>query len=577
MRDSKIQRAKLEQERKAIAYVHDGMYVYANPAFLKLLGFDTFEQLEGIPALDTVVDRHKDRLRDHLAQASRHQQGHEREVPKTKLTLVNSSGDHRVAITSFRKCHFDGEPAVELSLLTQQDVTLTGILLGLPWKLYISVLFLVLFTILPAGLLLGLNINNTPKVYLPSDAPSVVIDDRLREEFPNDQTILLLFEGVALYSEGFLSAFHGLANTLLEDPRIDDVVSVTTQDHISGTEDGFLVEPLIDVTTLGKSWPAERQQHALADRFASGTLVASDGSALGMLVTPVTINNSLQRMLLEDDILAMVKQARLSGYLTAMAGQIVTDVAQLRSMLRDNMVFIPGTVFIGLTLIWLLFHRWLAVLVSGIVIGVVVNCTVAFYVVFGQPFNLVSSIIPPLLSALTVAALIHLFNALHYASKRGLAGAARVTWAVREVERPAFFTAITTVAGLSSLGLSPIPPISVFGLTSAAGVALIYVIVVHMVPHLFIRFDFGDWPTKPAGLGGMDRLVKRLYRLGIRYPMQVIGGVILIIGLALPQIRNIVVETNLLEFFPKNHSVRVANEYVQEKLVGTTSLDVVFS
>ncbi len=575
MGDHRIQRAKLEQDSRAVAFVHDGMYVYANPAFLKLLGYENFAQLEGTPALDMVVDRHKERLREHLGKASRSEGSDE--DSRVRVTLVARDGSQEVVIITSRRTRFDEEPVVEISLLTKRDVTLKRIFLDLPWKLYFSVLFLVIFTVLPSGLLLGLNINNAPKVYLPADAPSVVIDDRIREVFPNDQTILLLFEGVALYSDGFLEALNRLAEDLLTDSRIDDVISITTQDHIGGTDDGFLVEPLIDVTTLDSSRPPQRLRRLLEDRFASGALVSADGSAVGMLITPLSINNSLQRMALEDSILARVEHARLNGYLVAMAGQIVTDVAQLRSMLRDNMVFIPGTVIVGLTLIWLLFHRWLAVAVSGIVIGVVVNCTVAFYVVFGQPFNLISSIIPPLLSALTVAALIHLFNALHYASKRGLSGAARVSWAVGEVGRPALYTALTTVAGLASLGLSPIPPISVFGLTAAAGVALIYVIVIHVVPHIFSRFDFGDWPTRRTGLGGMDALVKGLFHTGLRHPLAVVLSVLVALAVGLPQIRHIVVETNLLEFFFRDHQVRLDNEYVEQKLVGTTSLDVVFS
>ena len=94
------------------------------------------------------------------------------------------------------------------------------------------------------------------------------------------------------------------------------------------------------------------------------------------------------------------------------------------------MIFIPATVVIGLFLIWWLFRRWLAVVLTGISIGVVVSSTVALYVLTNQPFTLISSIVPPLLSALTVAALVHLYNAMHYAAQRGMTGRARVAYAL---------------------------------------------------------------------------------------------------------------------------------------------------
>src|SRR5690606_16916482 len=154
----------------------------------------------------------------------------------------------------------------------------------------------------------------------------------------------------------------------------------------------------------------------------------------------------------------------------------------------------------------------------GIVTGAVVSSTIAFYVIFRQPFNSIAGIIPPLLSALTIAALVHFFNALQYASKRGLSGNDRVQSALSQIRRPALFSALTTSAGLASLGLSPIPPISTFGLTAAAGVFLIYLIVIHLLPPIFSRYDNRQWPHHKAGLGLMDVMVKGLFHTGIRYP-----------------------------------------------------------
>ncbi|MCP4125596.1 MAG: MMPL family transporter, partial [Gammaproteobacteria bacterium] len=576
MDDESLQRAKYDHDNRPIAIQHEGMFVYANPVFLRLLGYESFAELEAIPVLDIVVSRHMDRLREHFLEA--------RQVPKSaksypdaKVTLVTRDGTHLVAILSSCSSKFEGEETIQFSFLTQDDYSLKNTFARLPWKFYFSILFLLVFTILPNGLLLNLNINNAPKVYLPADAPAVLIDDALREKFPSDQAILLLFEGVALYSDGFAVAFRELAEKLESNPLIDDVVNMTTQDHIIGTEDGFLVDPLLNVDQLDEMRPKQRQQRVLSDRFARDMLIAADGSAVSMLVIPVQIDSSLKRMELEQEVFKQIRDARLQGYLTAVAGQITTDVAQMRSMLRDNMIFIPGTTVVGLFLIWWLFHRWLAVIVAGVVVGVVVSSTVAFYVIFDQQFNLISSIIPPLLSALSIAALVHLFNALHYASKRGLTGPDRVASALGEVRRPALFTALTTAAGLASLGLSPIPPIRTFGLISAVGVVLIYFIVIHLVPTIFARFDYSAWPSRKTGVAGMDALVKWLFHLGVRYPLQVIFSIVLILGVTLPQVVNIVVETNLQEFFYPDHKVRRATDQIEHKLVGTSSLDITFS
>jgi len=576
MEQQRIERAQRDADHRPIAIVHDGMFIYANSAFLKLLGYENFLDLEAEPLFDVVVERNRERLRDHLINVGKAPDS-VRALTPVKLTLLKSDGSHLVVIMDSHRSLFEGEEAIEFSLLTRNNVGLKNKLLRRPWKLYFSILFLFLLTVLSNGLLLNLNLNNSPKVYLPPDAPSVLVDDALREAFPGDQGVLLLFEGVALYSDGFLRAFHALAEALEADPLIDNVTGVTVQDHIAGTEEGFSVEPLIDVSSLDEKHPEERRVDALSDRIARGTMIAEDGSSLALLIIPEAIDNSLQRMALLDSIIGKVKDVRLQGYLTAMAGQIVLDVAQLRSMLRDNMTFIPATVFVGLLLIWWLFHRWIAVIIGWVVIGVVVSTTVAFYVLFNQPFNLISSIIPPLLSALTVAALVHLFNTLQLASMRGLSGPLRVKWALNEIRRPALYTCLTTAAGLASLGLSPIPPIKVFGLVSAAGVILIYFVVIHLVPNIFARFDFADWPSRRSGLGGMDAMVKGLLHFGMRYPVPVVAGTFLLLTASLPQIGNLVVETSLQEFFYPSHEVRRSTDHIEQKLVGTNSLEVVFT
>ena len=196
MEDEQIRLAKLERSRRPVAMVHVGMYTYANPAFLQLLGYERFEELEGIPVLDMVAERYRERLRDHLSEvaANKSLSPHRQ---KTKLTLIKRDGGQLVIVASFRRSHLSGEETVELTLLTRKDVTVRRIFLGLPWRLYTSLFVLLLLMVVPGALLLKLNINNAPKVYLPPDAPSVLVDDKLREFFPSDQALLLLFEGVA--------------------------------------------------------------------------------------------------------------------------------------------------------------------------------------------------------------------------------------------------------------------------------------------------------------------------------------------------------------------------------------------
>lgn len=56
----------LENSRDAITYIHDGMHIYANQAYLELFGYETVDDLEGMPLMDMVVSADQDNLKQSL-------------------------------------------------------------------------------------------------------------------------------------------------------------------------------------------------------------------------------------------------------------------------------------------------------------------------------------------------------------------------------------------------------------------------------------------------------------------------------------------------------------------------------
>lgn len=48
-------RALLDSSRDSIAYVHDGMHIYANQSYLEMFGFESLDEIEGTPIMDMVA------------------------------------------------------------------------------------------------------------------------------------------------------------------------------------------------------------------------------------------------------------------------------------------------------------------------------------------------------------------------------------------------------------------------------------------------------------------------------------------------------------------------------------------
>ncbi|MEO6064997.1 MAG: EAL domain-containing protein [Lysobacterales bacterium] len=63
--------ALLESSRDPIAYVHEGMHLRANMAYLEIFGFDSFEDVEGLSLLDLIAGDHADAFKSLLKSLGR--------------------------------------------------------------------------------------------------------------------------------------------------------------------------------------------------------------------------------------------------------------------------------------------------------------------------------------------------------------------------------------------------------------------------------------------------------------------------------------------------------------------------
>ncbi|HEY0634411.1 MAG TPA: PAS domain-containing protein, partial [Gammaproteobacteria bacterium] len=58
--------ALVNASRDAIAYVHDGMHIYANESYLNMFGYSTLEEIEGMPIMNMVKSSDHGKFKEFL-------------------------------------------------------------------------------------------------------------------------------------------------------------------------------------------------------------------------------------------------------------------------------------------------------------------------------------------------------------------------------------------------------------------------------------------------------------------------------------------------------------------------------
>ncbi len=448
-------------------------------------------------------------------------------------------------------------------------------------KLRTAIALLVIINLGALALLSRVEFDNSPERYVPHDTPAAKIERELRKEFPNDESLIGLFagdnllEGADIYSEAFLAALDRVAVRMEKHPLVDRVFSVTTMDHITGTDDGFSVEKLIDREALKDATPKERRERILADRFAPGLLISKDASVLAIVVRPKLLGGSSQRAEVEAAFRAAVKAEQLDRYMIAVAGPVPLDVAELNSMIQDSIMFTPLVVLLGLQLLLWVVGRFPPIVIGAVAMSTVVLSTLAMVSIIGQPYTLVTAMLPTLLSAYTVANLLHLYAALLRMRNAGFRRPMRVIFALQEVHKPTLYNVLSTSAGMLSVVLIPIPPVQVFGLMGAFGVLMIYLVLFYLIPPLLVRWDRGPWPRGGSGFAWTRRISFGIASFSMRRAGWVVGAIVLAVAASAPQIMKVEAESDLLKFFDADHPLTRSTNIVESRLVGVTTLEIV--
>ncbi len=420
----------------------------------------------------------------------------------------------------------------------------------------------------------SLVLNNAPEVYYSGDSPAVQLRDQLRREFPSDEALTVVFQGPDLYSRNVMTRLDQLSTALGRHPLVDRVISVTTMERVSGSEDGFAVEPLIDARRLRTDDPAALRARVLSDRFAPGLLASRDGTVLAMVVRPRPLDTSADRLALKVAVALAINEAGLRGHYAGDAGPVTIDVAQLESVMQDTLRFVPLTVVVGLGLLFWVVGRVRPVVIGGVAMSTVVLPVVAGIAASGQPYTMASAILPSLLAAYTLATLMHLYAGVQRAQGAGLTRGAAVDRALGETLKPGLYNVLTTGAGLLSLVFVPIPPIQLFGVAGALGTVLVFLTVFLLVPPFLARWDNRRWPQHGSAMGRFGRIAARLTLAGMRRPKLTVAVALLLLAAAFPLAREVRVESDVLTFFAPEHAVNRHVKLVESQLAGVTTLEI---
>ncbi len=230
------------------------------------------------------------------------------------------------------------------------------------------------------------------------------------------------------------------------------------------------------------------------------------------------------------------------GVRTALAGLPVIQQEVARLAEEDHHRVVAAIFLTFVMLLGLMFRQISGVLIPLIITGVSLVWTLGLYAAVGLALNPITLLISPVVIVVSVATGMHLYCA--YRSSKGASHIQRLEEVWQRCGVPCLLSVVTTMGGLGSLMLSPVPAVQQFGAFACLGICLSWIVAMVLFPVISTMIRPRVMESEMWGYGW----VERMYVGSIRRPKRVLALVMAgVIGLGIYGL-NVSLDTNIMQY-----------------------------
>ncbi len=413
--------------------------------------------------------------------------------------------------------------------------------------------------------------------YMPKTHPSFVYSDQAEEWFNIKDGILIAIENKnGIYNTQTLEKIKVISEDLQAMDEFDDidVMSLYTADNIVGDEYGMDVKAFYKRAPKSAEKLDEIRQNVKTNDMVYGRLVSAD-ETVALIVAGMNDDFTQE---FHQRITELAKGFESEDESIYVAGRPIVEGTMALLGPADMKRMVPIVLLvIGVVLFFLLrsFRATTATLFS-----VFISSIWAFGLmsVLNIPIYSVSTMIPVMLIAIGVAYGVYFYNHLaqYYKKQPNTTRSAAVLYVIKVLSTPLAMAAFTTIIGFISLLSSQVYPIKYFGIFTAVGILVAFLLALTFLPAMVIIFGYKPKikKVKNTSLQKNDTWEKVTNWLLLRKKAIYISVVVVLIISGIG-IQKVWINSSFLSNFEKNSDIVLTDKFVNSKFGGTSTLNVI--
>lgn len=370
-------------------------------------------------------------------------------------------------------------------------------ILAYPRTLLTGILLITIASLYPAS---QIDTDFNLEGFFPTNAPTIEEYRRLSEEFGRDDNVIALaFEVSDVFSRDVLTDLASLTNQLENIHNIAEVNSIWNVSQLRDADGMLQTDPYFE----GFDWNSSEadaslaviRQEMLRNPFIVNLLVNKSATVTAIYLE---LDDSVNSYVVRSQVIRDMQQI-LSTYSNRYDFRI-TGIPFFRNMYvdmlnREIIMYISLSSVLIIGLLWGLFRNLRGILIPISIVWLTILFTVAFIVLTGGYFEILSSSIAPILLCVGVADSIHLLSKYQDNRLNGLTPGSALRDTIIVLGSATLLTSITTAIGFATLVTSNVIPMKRFGLYTAAGVIIAFLITIFLLPTLLPYFKDTDSQT----------------------------------------------------------------------------------
>jgi len=452
-------------------------------------------------------------------------------------------------------------------------------------------------------------ISNLPKItidtstegFLHADDPALVRYEKFKEQFGQDEKIMVVINTKDIFDLDFLKKLQELHYELENNiPHLEDITSLLNARNTRGENDSLIVEDLFEnfptktqeIEAIKKlAVNSEMYSNLLFDEELKYTIIilepsayesSNNGDELDGFADEATNNEDLE-FLLDTSKSEMVRKTaeiiekyKAENFDVFVAGSLAVNDYNKQSVQKDMQKFVKLVLLIMMVFLFIVFRRISAVILPIIIVAISLLSTMGTMALVGTPITIPTQILPSFLLAVGIGAVVHLlamfFNKLNKNGDKKEA----IVYSIGHSGLPIIMTSLTTAAGLLSFSTAAIAPIADLGVFAALGVIIALLNTLILLPAILSVL-----PIKPAKQKhiekeqNMDAILVWIAEFSFSHAKKIVGVSAVIVALFIYAATSVEFKHDPLSWQPDDSPIKIATHRVDKELKGSVTMEVI--